>query len=66
MLVTMKKDGSPRRIIDYKNLNNAIPRQTNITQSRFMCASAYPPKKKKIILEAKDGYHSVILALGES
>ena len=47
MLVTMKKYGSPRRIIDYKNLNNAISRQTNITQSPFMCASACPPKKKK-------------------
>ena len=47
MLVTMKKDGSPRRIIDYKNLNNAVPRQTNITQSPFMCASACPQRKKK-------------------
>ena len=33
MLVTMKKDGSPCRIIDFKNINNAVPRQTNITQS---------------------------------
>ena len=40
MIVTMKKDGSPRRIIDYKRLNEAIPRQTNIAQSPFMCASA--------------------------
>ena len=61
MLVTMKKDGSPRRIIDYKNLNNAVPRQTNITQSPFMCASACPPRKKKSILDEKDGYHSVPL-----
>ena len=48
ILVTMKKDGSPRRIIDYKNLNNAVPHQTNITQSPFMCASACPPRKKKV------------------
>ena len=66
MLVTMKKDGSPRRIIDYKNLNNVIPRQTNISKSPFMCASACPPKKKKTILDAKDGYHSVVLEKGES
>ena len=26
-----------------------------------MCASACPPKKKKTILDAKDGYHSVVL-----
>ena len=57
---------SPRRIIDYKNLNNAVPRQTNITQSPFMCASACPPRKKKSILDAKDGYHSVPLKKGES
>ena len=62
----MKKDGSPRRIIDYKNLNNAIPRQTNITQSPYMCASACPAKKLKTILDAKDGYHSVVLENGES
>ena len=47
-------------------LNDAIPRQTNITQSPFMCASACPPGKKKTLLDAKDGYHSVILALEES
>ena len=65
MLVTMKKDGSPRRIIDYKHLNNVIPRQTNITKSPFMCASACPQKKQKTILDAKDCYHSVVLEMGE-
>ena len=66
MMVTVKKDGLPRRIIDYKCFNDAIPCQTNITKSPFMCASACPPKKKKTLLDAKDGYHSVVLALGES
>ena len=66
VMVTMKKDGSPRRIIDYKNLSNEVPCQTNITQSPFMCASACPPRKKKSILDAKDGYHSVPLKKGES
>ena len=66
MLVTLKKDGSPRRIIDFKNLNNAIPRQTNITMSPFLCASACPTNKNKSILDAKDGYHSVELEEGES
>ena len=59
MIVSLKKDGTPRRIIDYKWLNDAIPRQTNITQSLFNCASACPPNKKKTLLDAKDGYHSV-------
>ena len=31
-----------------------------------MCASACPPKKQKTILDAKDGYHSVVLEMGES
>ena len=31
-----------------------------------MCASACPPGKNKSILDAKDGYHSVILEKGES
>ena len=48
MLVTMKKDGLPRRIMDYKKLNNAIPRQTNIAKSPFLCASDCPAGKKKI------------------
>ena len=60
-----KKNGSPRRIIDYQNLNNAVPCHTNITQSPFMCVSACPPRKKKSILDAKDGYHSVPLKKGE-
>ena len=59
MLVTMKKDRSPRRGIDYKKLNDSVPRQTNITQSPFKCASACLPRKKKSILDASDGYHSV-------
>ena len=65
MIVSMKKDES-RRLIDYKRLNDAFPCQTNITQSPFMCASACPPGKKITLLDAKDGYHSVVLALGES
>ena len=53
MIVALKKDGSPRRLIDYKNLNNAIPRQTNITQSPFFCAQACPPRKKKYSFRCK-------------
>ena len=60
MIVTLKKDRTTRRIIDYKRLNDAIPRKTNITQSMFMCASACPPHKKKTLLDAEDGYYSLI------
>ena len=47
-------------------MNDAISRQTNIIQSPLFCASACPPGKKKTIMDAKDGYHSVVLAEGES
>ena len=60
MIVTLKKDRTTRRMIDYKRLNDAIPRQTNITQSMFMCASACPPHKNKTLLDAKYGYYSLI------
>ena len=66
MIITLKKDGLPRRLIDYKRLNDAFPRQTNITQSPFFCAQACPPGKKKTIMDAKDVYHSTVLAEGES
>ena len=59
MIVTLKKIVTLRRIIDYKRLNDAVSRQTNFTQSPFMCACACPPNKKKTLLAAKDGYHSV-------
>ena len=48
MLVTMKKDGSPRRIIDYKRPNNAIPRQTNITKSPFYVCFSLSSKQKEV------------------
>ena len=50
------------RIIDYRNLNSAYLRQTNVTKSPFFCASVCPPGKEKTLLDAKDRYHSVILA----
>ena len=66
MIDTLKKDGSPRRIIDYKKLNYALPRSKNITQSLFFCPSAYASGKKNTLLDAKDVYHLVVLAKGES
>ena len=50
----------------YKRLNDAIPRQTNITHAPFFCASACPPGRTKTLLDAKYGFHSVVLAEGES
>ena len=41
--VTMKKDGGPCRIIDYTNLNNAVPRQTNII---YVCICVFAAQKE--------------------
>ena len=65
MLITLKKDGSPRRIIDFKNLNNAIPRQTNITMSPFLCAQQCPKGKKKLFLMRKMGIIRLSLQRGK-
>ena len=48
MIVTLKKDGTPRRIIDYKRLNDAIPRQTNVTQNPFFVQVLAHQTKRKL------------------
>ena len=62
MIVTLKKDGLPSRNNNYKKLNDAIPRQISIIKSPSFCASPCPPGNKKMLLDAKDGNHSVVLA----
>ena len=54
------------RVTNFCIFLDAIPRQMNITKSPFMCASDCPAGKKKSILDAKDGDHSVVLEKGES
>ena len=54
MIVTFKVDGTPRKTIDYKRLNDVSLRQKNITQLPFMCASACPPGKKTNLLSKEN------------
>ena len=61
MVICAKKDGTPRRTIDFQPLNLHATRETNHTQSPFHQACSIPHGKKKTIFDAWNGYHSVPL-----
>ena len=59
MVICAKSDGSPRRVIDYTQLNKHCPRQTHHTKSPWNIASSIPGGKVKSVLDNWHGYHSV-------
>ena len=61
MVITAKKNGTPRRTIDYQYLNSQCKRETHHTSSPFHLALQVPKGTKKTVLDAVDGYHSVSL-----
>ena len=61
MVICAKKDGTPRRTIDFQSLNNHATRETHHTQSPFHQARSVPHGKKKTVFDAWNGYHSVPL-----
>ena len=61
MVIVPKKDGTPRRTVDLQSLNGASVRQTHHVDSPFRQASRVPPGMFKTILDAWNGYHSVLL-----
>ena len=61
MVIIAKKNGKPRRTIDYQHLNSQCKRETHHTGSLFQLALQVPPKQKKTVLDAVDGYSSVLL-----
>ena len=63
MVVVPKQDGSPRRTVDFKALNNASKRQTHHTQTPFLLASQVPAKMKKSTLDVWNAYHCVPVRL---
>ena len=48
MLVTAKKDGSPRRVVDFQKLNAQCLRETHHCPSPFQAASQVPANTKKL------------------
>ena len=61
MVVTSKKDGRPRRTVDFQALNSQCLRETHHQGSPFHLAMQVPAGAFKTVLDAVDGYHSVEL-----
>ena len=59
MVVVRKKDGSPRRTVDYQSLNKQCVREPIYSASPFHTARKIPQQTYKSIFDAVDGYHSV-------
>ncbi|KAK3771727.1 hypothetical protein RRG08_035782 [Elysia crispata] len=59
MVICAKKNGKPRRTVDFQPLNAHAKRETHHTPSPFHQASSVPHGKKKTVLDAWNGYHSV-------
>ena len=59
MVLVPKHDGSPRRTVDFKALNDASVRQTHHSESPFMLATRVPSNMKKSVLDVWNSYHSV-------
>ena len=61
MVVALKKQGKIRRTLDFQKLNDQCLRETHHTESPFKLACQVPPNTYKTVLDAVDGYHSVML-----
>ena len=61
MVVVRRPDGTPRRTVDYQNLNRQCYRETHHSASPFILASKVPPNTRKTIIDAVDSYHSIAL-----
>ena len=61
MVVVSKKDGRPRRTVDYQQLNAQCMREQNHGESPFHTARRIPPNTWKSVFDAVDGYHAVEL-----
>uniref|UniRef100_A0A8C4Q621 Polyprotein n=1 Tax=Eptatretus burgeri TaxID=7764 RepID=A0A8C4Q621_EPTBU len=59
MVVCPKKNGQPRRTVDFQALNAHATRETHHTPSPFHQARSVPNGKKKTVFDAWNGYHSM-------
>ena len=59
MVITPKHDGTPRRVVDFGQINKNAPRQTHHTKSPYIIAASIPSGKVKTVLDNWHGYHSV-------
>ena len=63
MQVVGKPDGTPRRTIDFKHLNKYCKRETQHVVPPYKQARLVPNGGFRTVTDAKDGYHSVPLAI---
>ena len=61
MVTVPKKDGSPRRTIDFQHINKFCKREAHHTPRPFDAVSSIPPHTYKTTLDAFNGYHQVPL-----
>ena len=61
MVVVPKKDGRPRRTVDFQRLNRASLRETHHTRPPFDLVSSVPKHAFKTVADAYSGYHQVPL-----
>ena len=61
MVVAKRKDGGPRRTIDFQPINKLCARETHHTPSPFEVVSNIPKHSYKTVMDAFNGYHQVEL-----
>ena len=59
MVICPKKNGKPRRTVDFQPLNTHATRETHHTQSPFHQARSVPYGKKKTVFDACNGMYNV-------
>ncbi len=62
MVVTPKKDGTPRRVVDLQALNKSSVRETHHTPSPWQQVSSIPPNMIKTVMDAWNAYHMLKLS----
>ena len=61
MVICPKKNGKPRRTVDFQPLNKYAKRETHHTESPYLQARSVPRDTVKTTLDAWNGYHSIPL-----
>lgn len=61
MVVVGKKNGQPRRTVDFQRLNASCQRETHHTLAPFDMVSSVPPHTYKTVADAFWGFHQVEL-----
>ena len=57
MVVVPKKDGGPRRAVDYQKLNKSCLRETHHTPTPYNLVSSIPQFTYKTVADAHNGFH---------